>query len=87
MIFVNMTKQTGEESKLLIVKQILQQKETIYSIAKQFNLSKETVRRWVRNYQENGNVKRKQGERESYKVTRPQILTRGQPQENSRAWL
>ena len=68
-----MTKQTGEEAKLLIVKQILQQKETIYSIAKQFNLSKETVRRWVRNYQLNGTVKRKEGERESYKVTQEHV--------------
>jgi transposase len=63
-----MAKHKGNELKEHIVKQVLKG-TSIYSLAEQFEISKETIRRWVLRYQETGSVQRQNRDPVAYKVT------------------
>lgn len=66
------TKQKGNELKDIIVKQVLNG-NSIYSIAKQFELNKYTVSRWVRRFQETGSTQRIRRPNIAYKVTEDHV--------------
>ena len=66
------TKQKRNELKDIIVKQVLNGK-SIYSIAKQFELNKYTVSRWVRRFQETGSAQRICRPNIAYKVTEDHV--------------
>lgn len=63
-----MPEHKGDELKMLLVQQVLNGK-SIYSLADQFGISKDTIRRWVIRYKETGSVRRKNREPVAYKVT------------------
>lgn len=58
----------SNDFKLTIVRQVLENNKSIRSLAKQFDLSSRSIRRWIAKYQENGNVKREPRDVEAYKV-------------------
>ena len=63
-----MPKHKGNELKMLIVQQVLKG-QTIYSLAQQFNISKDTIKRWVQRFQQTGSVERFNKQSMSYKLT------------------
>ena len=63
-----MAKHKGDELKMLIVQQVLKGK-TIYSLSKQFDISKNTIKRWVQRFQQTGSVERANRQPVSYKLT------------------
>lgn len=67
-----MPKHKGNELKMLIVQQVLKG-QTIYSLAQQFNISKDTIKRWVQQFQQTGSVERTNRQPVSYKLTEKHV--------------
>jgi transposase len=67
-----MSKHKGNELKLAIIKQVLKG-VSIYSLSKQFDISKDTIKRWVVKYQQIGSVERLNRPPMSYKLTEAHV--------------
>lgn len=77
-----MAKHKGNELKEHIVKQVLKG-TSIYSLAEQFEINKETIRRWVLRFQETGFVERHNRDSIAYKVTEAHLKFAKQYIENT----
>ena len=58
----------SNDFKIAIVRQVLENDKSIHSLARQFELSTRSIRRWIARYKEKGNVEREPREVEAYKV-------------------
>jgi len=67
-----MSKHKGNELKETIIKQVLKG-VSIYSLSKQFDISKDTIKRWVVKYQQTGSVERLNRPPMSYKLTEAHV--------------
>lgn len=67
-----MSKHKGNELKLAIIKQVLKG-VSIYSLSKQFDISKDTIKRWVVKYQQTCSVERLNRPPMSYKLTEAHV--------------
>ena len=67
-----MSKHKGNELKLAIIKQVLKG-VSIYSLSKQFDISKDTIKRWVDKYEQHCTVERSNRPPISYKLTEAHV--------------